>query len=325
MLHMDTPGYITCSNCGNKLLSDTFLNSNNKLFLYRKVPICNTCLKQYIRDNLKFETRGDWTLINKLCQWIDLPFVADKWIKTVEASATPEDAFITYARIFEKSEYPETVDWLLYNQKYLELKARNQLEDTVEIFNEDRRNQLIQRWGPTYDDQELNDLENLFEGMKRTQNVVGTLAVDDAKKLCKISLEIDRALRDGSPIDKLISSYDKMKATAGFTTNTTQNMGDFESMGEIVAYLEKTGWVNPYYQGAAQDIVDETMQNFCKFVQRLYTNESNLGDMITERVQAIKSLQSADTIFEQPTLDLDEYERKLLEEVSSDQVFEEEV
>lgn len=325
MLHVDTPMYITCSSCGNKLLSDLFLNSNNKLFPYGKVPVCNTCLKHHIHDTLKFETKGNWTFINKLCQWIDLPFVADKWIKTVEASSTPEDAFIIYARIFEKSEYPETIDWLLYNQRYLELKSRGQLEDTIEIFNDDRRAQLIARWGPTYDDQELNDLENLFEGMKRTQNLVGTVAIDDAKKLCKISLEIDRALRDGSAIDKLITSYDKMKATAGFTTNAAQNLGDFESMGEIVAYLERTGWVNPYYQGASQDIVDETMQNFCTFVQRLYTNETNLGDMITERLQAIKSLQNADAIFEQPTLDLDEYEKQLLEEVSSDQVFEEEV
>lgn len=325
MFHLDTPSYISCAECGNRLLSDLYLPSNNKLFPYGKVPICTNCLKQYITDSLRHETKGDWTFINKLCQWIDIPFIADKWAKTVELATSPAEAFITYARIFEKSEYPETVDWLLYNQKYIELKKSGQLEDTIELFNEDRRKQLIARWGEVYTDRELNDLENLFEGMKRTQNIVGTLAIDDAKKLCKISLEIDRALRDGDPIDKLITSYDKMKATAGFTTAAAQNLGDFESTGEMVAYLEKTGWVNPYYQGASQDIVDETMNNFCAFVQRLYTHETSIGDSITERMQAIKSLRESETIFEQPTIDLDEYEKKILEEVSNNQVFDEDM
>ena len=68
MLHLDAPTYIACADCGNKLLSDFYLNSNNKFFLYGKVPICNGCLKQYILNGLRYEEKGNWTFINKICQ-----------------------------------------------------------------------------------------------------------------------------------------------------------------------------------------------------------------------------------------------------------------
>lgn len=323
--NLDNPSFISCMECGNNIIPDSFLKSNNPFFPYGRVPVCNGCLRKLISDNLKRDPSRNWIYINKLCQWIDIPFIPDKWLKTVENSPTPADAFITYARIFENSPYPDTVNWLLYNNKFLELKDRHQLEDTIEAFSEARRKELIARWGEKYDDEELEDLENLFEGMKKTQNVVGELAINEAKKLCKISLDIDNKIMNGEPIDKLIASYDKMKSSAGFSTNAAKNLGDLESVGELVAYLEKTGWENPYYSGVSQDIVDETIANLSNYVQRLYTNETNIGDSITERINAIKLLRESENIFDQKPLDLDEYERQILEEVASSQEFEEEV
>ena len=61
-------------------------------------------------------------------------------------------------------------------------------------------------------------------------------------------------------IDKLIGSYEKLVKIAEFTPKNTKNAGDFDSVGELVKWLEKGGWKNKFYDGATRDVVDETMK-----------------------------------------------------------------
>jgi hypothetical protein len=51
------------------------------------------------------------------------------------------------------------------------------------------------RWGQAYDEEELVYLENLYNGLLSSQNVNGALQIDQAQKLCKISLNIDDKIR----------------------------------------------------------------------------------------------------------------------------------
>ncbi len=125
-------------------------------------------------------------------------------------------------------------------------------------------------------------MENLYNGLLSTQNVVGALQTDQAQKLCKVSLTIDERIRAGQDFDKLMGSYEKLTKVADFTPKNAKSDSDFSSMGEIVAWLEKRGWLNPWYDDANRDIVDEVIHSNQAFVQRLYTNESNLGDEIEE-------------------------------------------
>ncbi len=46
---------------------------------------------------------------------------------------------------------------------------------------------------------------------------------------------------------------------------------------------------NVYYDGVTQDIVDETIKNIQNYNQRLYTNESNIDDEITHRIENLKA------------------------------------
>lgn len=61
---------------------------------------------------------------------------------------------------------------------------------------------------------------------------------------------------------------------------------------ELVAYLEKTGWVNKFYDNVPRDIVDVTMQNVQNFCQRLYTQEPGIGEDIDKRIESLKSAQA---------------------------------
>jgi hypothetical protein len=151
-----------------------------------------------------------------------------------------------------------------------------------------KRARLQERWGANYDDEALRYLENLYNGLMTTQNVNGALQVDQAIKICKMSYEIDNRIREGSDFDKLLASYDKLVKAAEFTPKNVKNINDFDSVGELIKWLEKRGWRNTFYDGVTRDIVDETMKNFQNFNQRLYTNESGIGEQITERINALK-------------------------------------
>lgn len=132
-------------------------------------------------------------------------------------------------------------------------------------------------------------MERLFQGVQNTQNINGDLQMDQALKLCKLSLIIDSRIREGADIDKMLGSYEKLVKIGEFTPKNAKNAEDFDSIGELAAYLEKTGFVNKFYDGVKRDIVDITMNNIQNFCQRLYTQEPGIGEEITKRIEALQT------------------------------------
>jgi hypothetical protein len=122
-----------------------------------------------------------------------------------------------------------------------------------------------------------------------TQNVNGSLQIDQALKICKMSYEIDRRIAEGTDFDKLLSSYDKLVKSAEFTPKNVKNINDFDTFGEATKWMEKNGWRNTFYDNVTRDVVDETMKNVQNFVQRLYVNESSIGEEVTRRLEALKA------------------------------------
>ena len=151
----------------------------------------------------------------------------------------------------------------------------------------------------------------MYTNLLATQNINGASEQDLALKYCRVALLVDKAIENGSTnLDKLISSYDKIAKMGEFTNKTGQKMGDFESVGELVYWLEKRGWVNNYYNDVPKDIVDETIQNMQLFAQRLYTGESGIGEEISRRIALLESvaeLEDSNYDFEED-YDLDMYE-----------------
>ena len=170
-------------------------------------------------------------------------------------------------------------------------------------------------------------LENLYDGLLLTQNINGALQGDQAIKICKISYEIDCRIREGVDFDKLLASYDKLVKTGEFTPKNVKNASDFESMGELCRWLEKRGFVNPFYDGETRDVVDETIKNIQSWNQRLYTNESGIGDEITQRIQALKTAAELESYYDlnEENTDFDNYENEGFEQLFQNDEFEAEL
>lgn len=304
-----------CESCGRALDSLSFLKTKSYLFPSGYINICTDCLARELESN-----NYSWNAMDRLCQYLDIPFIPDKYEELL-ATTKGADLLRAYNTIFFTEEY-EGIDWGSYEEAYKDLQQTNALAEAVPLLAEQERIKLQQKWGMNYDDEALHYLENLYDGMTLTQNINGALQIDQALKICKVSYEIDCCLREGKDIDKLLASYDKLVKTGEFTPKNVKNASDFESMGELVRWLEKKGFENQFYDGETRDVVDETIKNIQSWNQRLYTNESGIGDEITQRIQSLKTAAELENYYDlDPKLDYDDYENEGFNQLMKDDEF----
>jgi hypothetical protein len=294
----------TCVRCGQTFGTEGFAPTKSLFFPDGTIPTCNDCVDRELAAH-----DWDWDYIDKLCQMADIPFVPKEWERLREM--TEQEVFYRYATVFLSSEY-DGIGWSDYYKAFKELKQQGAIEDELPEIAEKRERELKEKWGGNYDMEALMYLEGLFNGLMTTQNVNGALQIDQAKKICKMSYEVDRRIEEGSDFDKLLSSYDKLVKAAEFTPKNVKNINDFDTFGEAIKWLEKRGWRNTFYDGVTRDVVDESMKNFQNFNQRLYTNESNIGEEITRRLEALKNTAAMENESYYGTdrqYDLDAFER----------------
>ena len=305
-----------CVRCGQMKDSFSFLRSKSFMYPTGYVDVCVDCLGGYLE-----EANYSWNAMDKLCQYLDIPFEASRFeaLRTTNSAA---DLLKAYNLIYFTEEY-EGIDWTSYQEAYKELDAAGALDEVVPGLADEKRHKLQEKWGFNYDDEALNYLENLYDGLLLTQNINGALQGDQALKICKISYEIDCRIREGADFDKLLASYDKLVKTGEFTPKNVKNASDFESMGELCRWLEKRGFVNRFYDGETRDVVDETIKNIQSWNQRLYTNESGIGDEISQRIQALKTAAELENYYDlnQNNTDFDDYENEGFEELFKDDEF----
>lgn len=229
--------------------------------------------------------------------------------------------FPIYAQVFLSSEF-DGLGWGDYFKEFTRLKEIGDIDAELPIIGDAKRKELLEKWGPGYDDEAIHYMEDLLNGMLLTQNISGKLQFDQAKKICKISYELDSRLREGSDFDKLLTSYDKLVKVAEFTPKNTKNANDFDSTGELFKWLEKGGWKNKFYDGVTRDVVDETMKNIQNWNQRLYTNENGIGEEITKRLESLKNIAELESYYDtNKEYDLDEFENEGYNALMKDEEF----
>lgn len=297
-----------CAKCGKPKPINQFAFTHNEFYSDKHLPFCNECISALIE-----ESEDEWETVDKLCQWADIPFVVKEWERIKEMTWAGE-TWGTYAKVFSTQEY-EHLGWKDYYRQYKKLKEVGIIEEEIPEVREKRYRELRRKWGENYVDEELNRLEDLYKGLLNTQNVVGALQIDQAQKLCKLSLQIDNCIREGSKdTDKFLAAYDKIIKAAEFTPKNTKNATDFDSFAEVAYWLEKKGKINKFYDNVTRDVVDETLKNIQSYNQRLYVNEGGIGEEITTRLDALRAAVAYEQNEEsslydiQPTFNPDEYD-----------------
>lgn len=271
-----------CQKCGEDKSTANYIAANS-IVQGGSLSICRSCLERLIKTNTT-EDNKDWNIVNKICQWADVPFIPEEWEKIKKGGA---DAIGRYMQIFRGTPY-NTLDWTMYNDCYLQLKEEMRVEDCLPSVQEAKKRKLSQKWGLNYDDEDLEYLENLHQGLLQSQNIVGALNEDQAQKLCKISLIIEQKMRAGEDFDKDLKAYDQLSKLANLTPKIVKDANEFNSVGEVFAYLEKKGWVNEYYDGVVRDEADFAIKDIKYWLQYLYVNETGVAEEIESRIAQLK-------------------------------------
>ena len=270
-----------CTKCKDEKTTAHFI-AVNSLLHSGSLPICRECLAKMISSAPEKER---WNVIDKICQWADVPFLPGEWEKLYQANG--KDTLGVYIAIFRTEQY-KTLDWMTYNDVYLQLLEEGRVEDAIPELKEKRLKDWRRKWGMGYDEEQLEYLENLHLGLINSQNVVGALNEDQALKLCKISLIIEEKIRGGVDFTKDLKAYDELAKLSNLTPKNVKDANEFDSFGEVYAYLEKAGWQNKYYDGAVRDEVDNTEKNIKNWIRYLYINETGIAEEIEHRINNLK-------------------------------------
>lgn len=213
-----------------------------------------------------------------------------------------------YLDMFSAAEY-ERISWKEYFEKWKETIQEGNEREIHEVFNQKELDDLRARFGSSYAPAELYQLQGFYKGIEESYGFPDVIAEDNAKKMAKISFEIDRAIANGEPIDKLITAYNKLQLQAGFTSDNARDMNSFESVSELALFYEKIGWEKKFHNNELNDVVDVTMKNIQAYNTRLWNNESTIVDQVEERIQQKKNIENIEerleredeVAFESPT------------------------
>jgi hypothetical protein len=186
-----------------------------------------------------------------------------------------------------------------------------------DLTEEDKKYLLI-KWGK-YRPSEWVQLEQLYSDMNESFDIQTAAHKDTLKLVCKASLKSNQLLDIGD-VDgakKSVAMYDSLMKSGKFTAaqNKAETGEAIDSVAEMALICEKEGGFIPaFYQGQPNDCIDETLEDFKRYVRNLIENEQGLGDLIES---ALKKMQ--EDAEKEDLEDIDEDSIEALEEqVQSD-------
>ncbi len=160
-----------------------------------------------------------------------------------------------------------------------------------ELTDEDKR-MLSLKWGKLYRAEEWIKLEQFYQEMMESYDIQTASHNDYLMKICKTSLKMDQAIDCGDVdgFQKLSKVYDTLMKSAKFTAaqNKAESDNFVDSIGEMVALCEEEGFVPKFHTDEPQDIVDLTLQDMNRYVERLIKGEMQLGNMIESALTKMK-------------------------------------
>jgi len=309
-----------CSNCQRERPLKEFWKSNN-LEMYPgdgKVDLCRLCLTKGVKD------LNDWAGVREICKVLDYPFIQSKWddvVKKMRENAERYDISTEkkkretirktigdYARIMKLGKYMkmtyEDSDEIVtlvadatdiaveQKRKEKEQELEEVREASMGSFSIEERAFLMAKWRTT-DLEDMLWLENYYLSMMEDFEITTTSHKDYLRKICKISLNLDKAIEanDGDNIKILRATYSAFMKEGNFTEQqANKDKSNFvSSFGELAAFLEVEGFVEMIDLTFPRDMVDRTIGNLNSYIRDLVLNESGLADLLESTIQLMNA------------------------------------
>ena len=283
-----------CLKCKQEKPINNFQYTPSKFFPAHRSLFCTSCLETVI-DQTNLDD------VDKLCQYMDLPFNIDKWTSLYPLHG--DHTLTAYFNLLADQSY-DKVSWAEENERWRAAREEGTINEEIAALSEARTRRLKKTWSPAYTENELEFLENYYNQIIATQNVSTPILQHYARDLCEIELRIKKGLREGLDIKKDMDARDNIIKIAKFEASNAKNAADFESVGELMLFYEKEGW-HPTFHKEPQDSIDFLTENIQNYLQRLVTNEGNFAEQVEDKRARYNLNERLDTI-ENEKVDLDE-------------------
>lgn len=264
--------YRICPECGKQHTRDMFLPVSNSS-LYGIDGTSYTCI-ECIASKIN---RHDLGSIDKMCQFLDLPFDANKWLEMEKRYEKLGPLLIDYCQEMTNDKYVDN-DWFEYNKMWEKCREYNGVLDKLTAMHSDLLMFLRKKWGHI-DGFTLEEYMRMEEYERHTLShypFKDEARRDMVRKLAKLSAISDHCIANGDNKEAttVLQSYNTLMKELGISTQTASNENTIESLSELVAYLEKTGFLLNYKITENRDVVDKTIENMQQYVRRLFTDSS---------------------------------------------------
>lgn len=266
-----------CGKCSQiKLIQDLVPCGENCLFGTDGVStFCYDCALESINTK-------DLTMVDKLCQFLDIAFMAEEWIKISKTSDNERYILETYIKTVKSSEYSKS-SWKQYDLLWEKARETDAVLSKLPTLSADLFIYLRKKWG-SYDDFGVEDYLKMESYEKNTLNYYNfrdEARRDMIRKLALVSVLIDKKLASGDTreVSTLISSYQSLMKESGIQNAVQNDTETIESLSELIAFLEEHGWLMDYKVTESRDIVDATIRNFQQYVAAIVAGS---GEEVTQ-------------------------------------------
>lgn len=274
-----------CRKCNQYFQQDMFIPSMSCFFPDGYIDICNECLDKIFGDC------KDIAKADKFCQYADIPFNVNDWMVMVEANGA--GMFKLYATQNWSKQY-EQIDWKPIHDEWMQIFRNKEERKKVTALSREDLTKLREFWGEQYTEDQLKRFQFLYDDIEKTQSITTGIQRDNAKKMCLLSYQAEKSIMNeeakGTDTRALISSYTDLAKAADFTPKTARNAGDFESIGELCAYMEKKGFKNSFYDWKPKDEIDLVMKNLQNYTRRIVVGETNIAEELNEKLDQIQQM-----------------------------------
>lgn len=264
-----------CPKCRTERDEFQYAYTQSPFFPGKRSIICTSCLE-------KMHDPTNWESVDKILQWLDLPFFVDTWTQLYKTHK--EHTLSAYFNFIGDEKYA-TLDWSETNEKWKAAIEQGTLEQEVQDLGDEWLRKMRAHWSDTYTREDYLFLEGLYNDIVATQNVSTPILKKYAEDFCELTLQIKKGLRKGIETKKLMDARDNIIKIAEFTATNAKNVSDFDSVGELFLYLYRLGW-RPNWAKEKKDVVDITMHNVQQYLKRLVIGEGNLAEQVELREES---------------------------------------
>lgn len=270
-----------CGICSKpKLLQEFVPAGANTIFQKDTLStVCYDCVCEMIEFN-------DLDAVDKLCQFLDIPFLANDWLNLYKSTDNKRKILEDYIKTVRTSEY-SNASWKQYTLLWDKARETDAVLSKLPTLSADLFIYLRKKWG-SYDDFGVEDYLKMESYEKNTLNYYNfrdEARRDMIRKLALVSVLIDKKLAAGDTreVSTLISSYQSLMKESGIQNAVQNDTETIESLSELIAFLEEHGWLMDYKVTETRDVVDATIRNFQQYVAGLV---SGSGEEITQMYNA---------------------------------------